>query len=76
MIRKTWLLFLRIQIIPLNRENRLQFLDIVQKRYAIVSEQSMKVSRKWLQVPRPRLEITRKNFSYKGAKVLNDISTV
>ena len=26
-----------------------------------------------LQVPRPRLEITKKNFSYKGAKVWNDI---
>ena len=26
-----------------------------------------------LQVPRPRLEITRKSFSYKGAKVWNDI---
>ena len=26
-----------------------------------------------LQVPRPRLEITRKSFSYQGAKVWNDI---
>ena len=26
-----------------------------------------------LQIPRPRLEITKKNFSYKGAKVWNDI---
>ena len=26
-----------------------------------------------LQVPRPRLEITRESFSYKGAKVWNDI---
>ena len=26
-----------------------------------------------LQVPRPRLEITKKSFSYKGAKVWNDI---
>ena len=25
-----------------------------------------------LQVPRPRLEITKKSFSYKGAKVWND----
>ena len=26
-----------------------------------------------LQIPRPRLEITQKSFSYKGAKVWNDI---
>ena len=26
-----------------------------------------------LQIPRPRLEITKKSFSYKGANVLNDI---
>ena len=25
-----------------------------------------------MQVPRPRLEVTRKSFSYKGAKVWND----
>ena len=27
-----------------------------------------------LKIPRPRLEITKKSFSYKGAKVWNDIS--
>ena len=48
---------------------------ILKKKFAIRSQVSKFETRRAndMQVPRPRLEITRKNFSYKGAKVWNDI---
>ena len=49
--------------------------EILQRNFTKRSQVSKYETRRAndLQIPRPRLEMTKKSFSYKGAKVWNDI---